>query len=94
MNAQGLWMGAVLLSFSTLAAAGTGTLPGASLDRPGADTVGAPPGTDPTTSMWTDANGDGLIQKSEIKPGTQLEKRFATRDANKDGTLTRDEYYY
>jgi hypothetical protein len=94
MNKQGMWVGAVLLSFAGFANAGTGTLPGASLDRPGSDTVGAPPGTDPTTSMWTDTNGDGLMQKSEVKPGSQMEKRFSTRDANKDGTLTRDEYYY
>lgn len=43
---------------------------------------------------WTDKNGDGLIQKDELAPGAQLSKRFDTRDANHDGTLTRDEYYY
>lgn len=43
---------------------------------------------------WVDKNGDGLIQKDELAPGSQLAKRFETRDANHDGTLTRDEYYY
>lgn len=94
MNKQGWWVAAVLLSVSGAVMAGTGTLPGASLDRPGSGTVGAPPGNATSAEMWTDANGDGLAQLSEVKPGSQMQKRFATRDANKDGTLTRDEYYY
>lgn len=40
-----------------------------------------------------DKNGDGCIDKTEMTPGGQLEKRFATRDANGDGKLCKDEYY-
>jgi hypothetical protein len=40
-----------------------------------------------------DKNGDGCIDKTEVTPGSQLEKRFATRDANGDGKLCKDEYY-
>ena len=78
---------------STAAFAGTGVLPGHSLDAPGAATVGAPPGTAPTSALWNDKNGDGIVQRDEVVPGSQLDKRFATRDANKDGQLTQDEYY-
>lgn len=46
------------------------------------------------SKIWTDSNGDKTIQKEELAPDSQLYKRFATRDANKDGTLTRDEYFY
>ncbi|HSW12036.1 MAG TPA: hypothetical protein VLI06_04305 [Solimonas sp.] len=77
----------------TLSLAGVGTLPGASLDAPGSATVGAPAVGEPTKDMWTDANGDGLVQKSEVKPGSQIDKRFAIRDKNGDGILGKDEYY-
>lgn len=40
-----------------------------------------------------DKNGDGCIDRSEVTPGSQLEKRFDTRDTNGDGKLCRDEYY-
>ena len=40
-----------------------------------------------------DKNGDGCLDKAEVTPGGQLEKRFATRDANGDGKLCKDEYY-
>lgn len=51
--------------------------------------------TNPVISkIWTDTNGDKTIQKEELAPDSQLYKRFATRDANRDGTLTRDEYFY
>ncbi len=40
-----------------------------------------------------DKDGDGCISKDEVTPGGQLEKRFPTRDANKDGKLCKDEYY-
>lgn len=76
-----------------LASAGVGTLPGASLDAPGSATVGAPAVGESTKAMWTDSNGDGLVQKSEARPGSQLDKRFATRDKNGDGVLGKDEYY-
>ena len=40
-----------------------------------------------------DKDGDGCLSKSEVTPGGQLEKRFATRDANGDGKLCKDEYF-
>lgn len=73
--------------------AGTGTLPGHTTDKPGSATVGAPPGTAPTSELWTDKNGDGIIQRDEVTPGSQIDKRFKTRDKNNDGQLTSDEYY-
>lgn len=54
---------------------------------------GAPDTTAPTGQLWTDKNGDGVIQHDEVAPGSQLEKRFETRDKNHDGQLTSDEYY-
>ena len=41
-----------------------------------------------------DKDGDGCLSKSEITPGSQLEKRFSTRDANGDGMLCKDEYFF
>lgn len=84
---------AAFLLLPGLAVAVVGTLPGSSLDAPGSATVGAPSVGEPTSQMWADANGDGIVQKSEVKPGSQLEKRFATRDKNGDGVLGKDEYY-
>mgnify|MGYP001615528598 CR=1 FL=1 len=46
-----------------------------------------------SSKLWVDKNGDGIIQRDEAVPGSQIEKRFATRDANKDGQLTQDEYF-
>lgn len=43
---------------------------------------------------YKDANGDGALTPDELPPGSQLAKRFSTRDTNKDGRLTRDEYYF
>jgi hypothetical protein len=43
---------------------------------------------------YTDTNGDGALTPDELPPDSQLAKRFATRDANKDGRLTRDEYFF
>ena len=40
-----------------------------------------------------DTNGDGCIEPSEVTPGGQLAKRFATRDTNGDGKLCKDEYF-
>lgn len=40
-----------------------------------------------------DTNGDGCIDPSEVTPGGQLAKRFATRDTNHDGKLCKDEYF-
>lgn len=58
---------------------------------PGLGTVGAP--NAPNNTDYEDKNGDGAISRDEVKPGSQLEKRFGTRDKNKDGLLTPDEYY-
>jgi len=41
-----------------------------------------------------DANGDGLLEASELEPGSQLAHRLKTRDKNGDGMLGRDEYYF
>tara|TARA_R110000850_G_scaffold154656_12_gene278516 strand:+ start:4527 stop:4763 length:237 start_codon:yes stop_codon:yes gene_type:complete len=41
-----------------------------------------------------DKDEDGCLSKSEVTPGGQLDKRFATRDANGDGKLCKDEYYF
>lgn len=46
-----------------------------------------------TDKRWVDKNGDGIIQRDEVTPGSQIEKRFKTRDANNDGQLTPDEYF-
>lgn len=40
-----------------------------------------------------DKDGDGCLDKAEVTPGGQLDKRFATRDANGDGKLCKDEYF-
>lgn len=40
-----------------------------------------------------DKDGDGCLDKTEVTPGGQLEKRFATRDVNGDGKLCKDEYF-
>ena len=55
--------------------------------------LGAPAVGAPLKDIWTDSNGDGLVQKSEVKPDSQLAKRFATRDKNGDGVLSSAEYY-
>lgn len=75
------------------AQAGVGTLPGSNLDRPGSSSVGAPMGSESTADMFKDSNGDGVIQRDEVTPGSQLARRFDRRDTNHDGQLTRDEYY-
>jgi hypothetical protein len=81
-----------LLALAGAAHAAT-PLPGHGTDAPGAGTVGAPEGTAPTSQIWVDKNGDGIIQRDEVAPGSQLDKRFNTRDKNHDGQLTQDEYY-
>ncbi|WP_420468382.1 hypothetical protein [Panacagrimonas sp.] len=40
-----------------------------------------------------DKDGDGCLDKTEVTPGGQLDKRFATRDVNGDGKLCKDEYF-
>ncbi|WP_028006502.1 hypothetical protein [Solimonas flava] len=82
-----------LFAVAGAASAGTGTLPGHSTDAPGSASVGAPGGTAPASELWVDKNGDGIIQRDEVVPGSQLDKRFERRDTNHDGQLTQDEYY-
>jgi hypothetical protein len=43
---------------------------------------------------YEDKNGDGCLEADEIKPGSQMEKRFQTRDKNHDGKLCKDEYFF
>lgn len=57
-----------------------------------ASNVAAVTAAKPSSKLWVDKNGDGIIQRDEVVPGSQIENRFATRDANKDGQLTQDEY--
>jgi hypothetical protein len=45
-------------------------------------------------SDYEDKNGDGCLEAGELKPGSQLEKRLKTRDANNDGKLCKDEYFF
>lgn len=40
-----------------------------------------------------DKDGDGCLDKTEVTPGGQLDKRFGTRDVNADGKLCKDEYF-
>ena len=93
MNRLALFTAVTAALLSTFVQAGVGTLPGASLDAPGSSTVGAPAVGAPLKDIWTDSNGDGMVQKAEVKPDSQLYKRFATRDKNGDGVLSGDEYY-
>lgn len=46
-----------------------------------------------TGSYAADVDGDGCLSQTEIPPDSQLSKRFATRDANHDGKLCKDEYF-
>lgn len=46
-----------------------------------------------TNSSTLDKDGDGLVCKNELSPGSQLYSRFATRDSNGDGCLSKDEYW-
>jgi hypothetical protein len=58
-------------------------------------TAAATAASNPVISkIWVDKNADGMIQKEELASDSQLYKRFATRDTNNDGTLTKDEYFY
>ena len=45
------------------------------------------------TVPGVDKDGDGCLSKTEVTPGGQLDKRFATRDINGDGKLCKDEYF-
>lgn len=89
---KSLWFAVSALAFCGAVFAQT-PLPGHSTDTPGSGSVGAPEATTPSAQLWTDKNGDGIIQRDEVTPGSQLAKRFDTRDKNHDGQLTSDEYY-
>jgi hypothetical protein len=81
---------ALILSLASGAA-----LAGNSLSKGG---VGSsyPPGSPLAVNNtdYEDKNGDGCLEAGEIKPGSQLEKRLKTRDANHDGKLCKDEYFF
>lgn len=74
--------------------------PGSDLMAPGTNTVGAPDYAMESKkaviskSATLDKNGDGVLDQSEIPPGSQLARRLQTRDNNGDGKLSRDEYYF
>jgi hypothetical protein len=58
----------------------------------GTSAPGSPLAVDNTD--YEDKNGDGCLDATEIKPGSQLAKRLQTRDHNHDGKLCKDEYYF
>ncbi|HET8881229.1 MAG TPA: hypothetical protein VFM56_03560 [Solimonas sp.] len=81
---KSLWFAVSALAFCGTAFS-QAPMTGHSTDAPAAGTPSAP--------LWTDKNGDGIIQRDEVTPGSQLARRFDTRDRNHDGQLTPDEYY-
>ena len=91
---------ALVLVSVTAAANADRPLPGADRMAPGSAVVGTPDyGKDvkiagATGAASPDKNGDGFLEASELEPGSQLAKRLATRDANRDGKLSRDEYFF
>ncbi len=90
---------AAALAASTAALADR-PMPGLDLMAPGSNVVGTPDyGKDvkiigAAEIPSPDKNGDGFLDPSELDPNSQLSKRLATRDANRDGKLSRDEYYF
>jgi hypothetical protein len=58
-----------------------------------AQSTAAPETTPPAKDLAEDRNHDGVITRDEVKPGTNLAKRFDQRDTNHDGKLSQDEYY-
>jgi len=54
---------------------------------------GTPEMTPPAKTLAEDKNHDGVITRDEVKPGTNLAKRFDERDADHDGKLSQDEYF-
>lgn len=74
---------------------GTGLLLGASNALAQADNIFLKPDDiSHISAPGVDADGDGCLSKSEVTAGGQLDKRFSTRDANGDGKLCKDEYYF
>lgn len=91
---------ALVLVTMTAAANADRPLPGADMMAPGSNVVGTPDYgkdvkiTGATGAVSPDKNGDGFLEMSELEPDSQLAKRLATRDANGDGKLSRDEYFF
>jgi len=92
----------IVLALAAIPALASAQRPMPSSDRmaPGSAAVGTPDygpgvkvgGAEATSSP--DRNGDGVVELSELEPNSQLAKRFATRDHNRDGKLTREEYFF
>ncbi len=80
---------AVVLSLASFAAGAQGYSKGTYTGTSGSDSPLAVNNSD-----YEDKNGDGCVDASELKPGSQLFKRLQTRDANHDGKLCKDEYYF
>lgn len=76
---------------------GSGIAPALAKDpvapSPNAPAAAPDPDRKPVSWAEVDKNGDGAIDRSEATAGSQLAARFNTRDTNRDGRLTRDEYF-
>ena len=83
------FLAAIALSLVSSAALADGYNKGAYTGTSGADSPLAVNNSD-----YEDKNGDGCLDASEIKPGSQLARRLQTRDKNGDGKLCKDEYYF
>lgn len=59
----------------------------------GAQGPGAPDSTPPPAAVGKDRNADGALERNEVAPGSNLDKRFDARDRNHDGKLSQDEYW-
>ena len=60
----------------------------------GGNVPGEPAQSSGTTgAMATDVDGDGCYSMSEVKPDSNLARRFTTRDFNHDGKICKDEYF-
>ncbi|EIT68998.1 MULTISPECIES: hypothetical protein [Hydrocarboniphaga] len=83
------FLAAIALSLVSSAALADGYNKGTYTGTSGADSPLAVNNSD-----YEDKNGDGCLDASELKPGSQLFKRLQTRDKNGDGKLCKDEYYF
>jgi len=75
------------------ALAATGMSAGPALAQGELDSTMGASDTPKAAALATDRNGDGMISRDEVTPGTNLANRFDDRDQNGDGMLTQDEYY-